>query len=391
MVVWRPVTHRLRVAFASLLAACASANEDTAVGAMSLVAEVRAGSESQGPEYQFTSLNYVAVHGDNVYVAQRSTNDIRVFGHDGVYRRTIGREGQGPGEFASIWSMGIAGDSLWLIDVNLRRMTLFTPAGALISTIPFDPVPDNLGRGLLFLPYPDVLMREGDFLGLGRGSGSSLDGGEITANPLLRMTPGGRTADTLGWVSVRNDALIFRSARSRSFRTQPFTDSPLTAYAAASRRAYVIERWCATSDDAAVVKVTALDAKGDTAWVRALPYTPVRLNRAKVDSVLAAFDRVEGARYGPDEIRRALYAPVFRTPVTSVVADDRGALWIRWDEGTRPGSYTVLGGDGRVTATANVPAGIRLRWVSDSTAWGEELDENDVPTLVRFRIARPAR
>lgn len=355
---------------------------------MSLVPELRIGSETRGPEYQFTKLDFVAVHGDHVYVAQRGTDDIRVFGSDGAFRRTIGRKGQGPGEFESIWSMGVSGDSVWLIDVDLRRLTFFTPDGSLIATVPFDPVPPTLGEGLMFLPYPDVLMREGDFLGFGRGSGMSVDKGEITANPLLRMTPDGRAADTLGWVSIRNDDMILRSARSRSFRMQPFTDSPITVYAAAARRAYVIERWSATEAVPASVQVTALGAAGDTAWVRQVPYTPARLDPARVDSVRAGMEREMGRRYPREEINRALYAPAFRTPVTSALASDNGTLWIRWDEDTRPGSYAVLSAAGDIVASVTAPARIRLKWVSDSIAWGEELDENEVPTLVRYRIAR---
>ena len=373
-------------AFGSALLACTPAGEDTSVSTLTLVPELRIGSETQGPEYQFTALNFVAVHADNVYVGQRGTNDIRVFGHNGVFRRTLGRHGQGPGEFDSIWSMGVSGDSIWLIDVNLRRLTFFTPDGELAGTIPFEPVPMTLGNGILFLPYPDVLMREGDFLGFGRGAGSSVDQGDITANPLLRMTSSGKTADTLGWVSIRNDALIFRSARSRSYRTQPFTDSPITVYAAAARRAYVIERWSATGEGRSFVQVTALGASGDTAWVRQLSYTPARIDPTKVDSVRAAFVRVLEHRYGKEEIHRALYAPAFRPPVTSAVATDDGTLWIRWDEETNPGSYAVLAPDGIALPSVAAPARIRLKWVSDSTAWGEELDENDVPTLVRYRI-----
>ena len=378
----------LGAVLASLMFACSSSSELTSASPVTLVPEVRIGSETKGPEYQFTALDFIAVHGDNVYVGQRSTKDIRVFGNDGVFRRTIGRQGQGPGEFDSIWSIGVAGDSVWLIDVNLRRLTFFAPDGTLAGTIPFEPVPMNLGQGVLFLPYPDVLMPEGDFLGFGRGAAASVAEGDITSNPLLHMTAQGHTADTLGWVSVKNDALILRSARSRSYRTQPFTDTPITVYAAAARRAYVIERWSATGETAPTVKVTALGANGDTAWVRQLSYAAARHDPAKIDSVRAAYVRVLGPRYGKDEIHRALYMPEFRTPVTSAIAADNGTLWIRWDDVTKPASYAVLSASGDVMSSVSAASRIKLKWVSDSTAWGEELDENDVPTLVRYRITR---
>ncbi len=372
-------------------AGCGTEARDVVVDTVRLVAEKRIGSETSGPEYQFTNLSFVVAQGDDVYVVQRGINEIRVFDAEGRYRRTIGREGAGPGEFQSMWSVGIIGDSLWTIDINLRRLTFFTLGGSLISTVQFEPVPPTLGEGgKLFLPYADLVLREGGFLGFGRGMASSVDVGDITAYPLLRLDGKGSTVDTLGWRSIRNDDLILRSAKSRSYRPQPFTDAPLAVYAPALQRAYLIERWSATEPNASSVRITAIEASGDTAWVRELPYTPAPLESRIVDSVRGQMERAEARRYPKEEIARALYAPAFRTPITAAVTSENGSLWIRWDESTRPATMTVVGPDGEVAALVSAPAGVRLKWISDSTAWGEELDENEVPTLVRYRIS-PAR
>lgn len=373
----------------AIFASCADGTVASTVPVLELTPEIRIGSDTSGPEYQFTSIFSVAAHGDNVYVMQRDVREIRVFGADGRYRKTIGREGAGPGEFRSMWSMGIVGDSLWLIDIDLRRLTFFTPDGALISTVPFDPVPPTLGQdGMLFLPYADLVLRGGGYLGFGRGMARSVDVGDITANPLLRMDAAGRAVDTLAWVSIRNEDMILRSAGSRSYRLQPFTDAPLTVYAPALARAYVIERWAATKPDEAALRVTALEAIVDTAWVRDIAYAPARLARERVDSVRESFARALATRYPKEEITRALYAPAYRTPITAAVAGEDGSLWIRWDELTRPASFTVVGPGGDISAVVSAPPAVRLKWVSDSLAWGEELDENDVPSLVRYRIVR---
>ena len=379
--------------FALLLlatAGCDTEARDVAADTVRLVEEKRIGSETSGPEYQFSTLSFVVARADDVYVVQRGISEIRVFDAEGRYRRTIGREGAGPGEFQSMWSVGIVGDSLWTIDINLRRLTFFTLGGSLISTVQFEPVPPTLGQGgMLFLPYADIVLRDGGFLGFGRGMASSVDVGDITAYPLLRLDAKGSTVDTLGWKSIRNDDLILRSANSRSYRPQPFTDAPLSEYAPALQRAYLIERWSATGPDAASVRITAIESSGDTAWVRELPYTPAPLENRLIDSVRAQMEREDTRRrYPKEEIARALYAPAFRTPVTAAVASENGSLWIRWDELTQPASLTVLGPDGNIAALVSAPARVRLKWISDSTAWGEELDENDVPTLVRYRISR---
>lgn len=371
------------------LAACSAPGGDAAMPPLRLDPDVRIGSETEGPEYQFTAINFVAARGDDVFVAQRGGNEVRVFGADGRHRRTIGRVGSGPGEFQAIWSLGVLGDTLWTIDIDLRRLTLFGPDGATLATVPFEAVPPTLGEsGRLFLPYADVLLPDRGFLGFGRGIASSVDVGDVTAYPLLRLDPNGNTVDTLAWVSIKNDDLILRSEKSRSYMPQPFTDSPLTVYSAPIGRAYVIERWCATEPDAGTIRVTAINAAGDTVWTRDIPYTPAPLEPGLADNARADLLSHYGKRYLESEIRRALYVPAFRTPVSAAVASTNGALWIRWDEHTRPASYTLLTPTGELAGEAAAAPAVRLRWVSDSVAWGEELDANDVPTLVRYRITR---
>src|SRR5688572_10143141 len=309
----------VRFAMALLVLSCSAPPDDAPTSEISLVAEMRIGSETSGPEYQFTSVNFLAVHGDYVFVAQRNPPEIRVFGSDGVFRHAVGRQGSGPGEFQSIWSMGIVGDSLWTIDIDLRRLTFFTLAGSVISTVPFDPVPPALGQGLLFLAYQDVLLPGGDFLGFGRGAGVSIARGDITANPLLRMGPDGRAVDTLAWVSIKNDDMILKSSRSTMYRPQPFSDAALTVFAPDIQRAYVIERWAAVDAKSASMQVTAIDATGDTAWTREIPYTAMPLDRHLVDDVRRKLEKGLVSVFPKDEINRALFAPTYRTPITAAL------------------------------------------------------------------------
>ncbi|MDP1861915.1 MAG: hypothetical protein Q8K82_24865 [Gemmatimonadaceae bacterium] len=91
-------------------------------------------------------------------------------------------------------------------------------------------------------------------------------------------------------------------------------------------------------------------------------------------------------RFPREVITRALYVPTYRAPVTEALAGDDGTLWLRWDPVTSSDLYSVLGVDGRIVAHVHASSRVRLRWVSRTTAWGEERDEDDVPTLVRYRV-----
>lgn len=368
--------------------ACRGASDAyTPTGQLTLVAELRIGEEGRGPEYQFTTISQVVAHGDAVYVVQQGVPEIRVFEGDGRYRQTIGRSGGGPGEFQGSPSIGFLGDTLWAIDADVRRMSLFTASGRVLSTIHLESVPLTLGQNRQFyFPYPKVLVSGGWILGFGGEAGASVVSGEVTARPLLRFPRAGGTADTLGWVSIAHADMVLRTEKRAMLRTQPFSDAPLTVYAPLARRVVIIERYSASDDTPANARVTALEANGDTAWSTLVPYKPVRLEDSVVDSVRTVLQRAHEPRYPSTAIDRALFAPTFRTPITAALAGDDGTFWLLWDDATAPSRVTVIDANGRPHAEVTAPAKIRLKWVSGMTAWGEELDDNDVPTLVRYRL-----
>ncbi len=53
---------------------------------------------------------------------------VKVFGSDGSYVRTIGREGEGPGEFLQPWGVAVdASDSLYVWDARRSLISVFSP------------------------------------------------------------------------------------------------------------------------------------------------------------------------------------------------------------------------------------------------------------------------
>lgn len=84
----------------------------------------------EGAPEEFGRVNAVALGPDEtVFAADGGNTEIRVFGLDGMHRRTFGRDGEGPGEFRSLYSLAWVGDRLLTFDPRLGRIGEFSAEG----------------------------------------------------------------------------------------------------------------------------------------------------------------------------------------------------------------------------------------------------------------------
>lgn len=92
----------------------------------------------EGPEeYTFDRIGSVLGLSDGqVLVANLRTNELRYYGLDGLFRKTVGGTGEGPGEFMMIYKvwLGTAG-TLWVNDARLGRLTMLGPDGEFVKSI----------------------------------------------------------------------------------------------------------------------------------------------------------------------------------------------------------------------------------------------------------------
>ena len=97
------------------------------------VEELRIGSENDDLT-GFSSIRGLLVdRGGNIWVLERSTQDIRFFDPEGKPLRTIGRKGKGPGEFTNPTGMALAPDGLvWVYDPANSRFSLFDQTGRFV-------------------------------------------------------------------------------------------------------------------------------------------------------------------------------------------------------------------------------------------------------------------
>ena len=71
----------------------------------------------------------VAGEDGTIYVADRQASEIRAFSPGGEFVHRTGRDGAGPGEFRSIVSLGMLGDTMVVLDAGNSRLGLLSPSG----------------------------------------------------------------------------------------------------------------------------------------------------------------------------------------------------------------------------------------------------------------------
>ena len=97
---------------------------------------------------------------DAVYISDGYNAEVRVFGLDGEHRRTFGRHGDGPGEFASIESVAWVGDRLLALDLIGGRLNVFSPEGQPLGQRPATAYWGGSGRGGLYPVGDDEVYAE---------------------------------------------------------------------------------------------------------------------------------------------------------------------------------------------------------------------------------------
>jgi len=206
-----------------------------AVPRWSLVPDLRLESDPAGA-YVFTDVMDIAESpGGDVYVADAMERAVRVFDRAATFLRNLGRKGQGPGEFMMLERLGWIGDTLWVYDPALRRISRFSASGAFIGSISLQA---QLEDRTPVEPY--ALLADGSALGM---TSSRVRPETVT---LFRVDPSdGRILNTVAQAWWGDATMVVRPSPDAvgGYHTpQPFGDYDLFLPARAGSMVVVVQR-----------------------------------------------------------------------------------------------------------------------------------------------------
>ncbi len=107
------------------------------------------GDQEDDENAWFSSIRGVARLSDgSVAVVDRTGGEVRIFDETGTHLRSMGRHGEGPGEFNDPWKIWVLpGDTLWVGDYRPWRYNVFAANGEWARAVTMDPVYPNPSRG----------------------------------------------------------------------------------------------------------------------------------------------------------------------------------------------------------------------------------------------------
>ena len=327
-----------------------------------------------------------------VVASDGATQELRVFDARGQFTHSIGRRGQGPGEFNQIKKIAVYGDTIYAVDTR-RGTAVFLLDGTLVRhpplpvTTPWYPIE----VGGVFADGSVLLTGAG-----GTREEMQRVGRRVEMRGLLRIARDSRSADVLQLVPTYEH---FRAA------DEPPGGGNVVVLAPSFSSAVFRDHFCMGRP--VRYEVTCLDADGTVKQVIRRDIATQQVTRAAREAVIASRKKVPPATGGhaqPSAIELEQLA--LRTPIAeSLPAYDfmmrgyDGELWVSdvllaawtkpyWEQvpaGTMR-RWNVFARDGSWIAAIDVPARLLVRDIGRDYILGVTRDDDGVEGVAMYRL-----
>jgi hypothetical protein len=316
----------------------------------------------------------------DIFVKDQKPDVIKVFDASGMYRRSIGRQGSGPGEFRVAF-IAVRGDTLITQDPQNSRITTFNAeTGATLAT----------WRSTCCYWFPIALDGQGRVVFYAMGQDST----RPNAQAIVRARLDGTGMDT-AWATQRprDESKLWTVTQGKEMQMMmavPYqTDDvhgvdPVGALLSGWNGEYLLR--------------TTRDGR-DTVALFGRTWTPEPVSGAEREAIVEKRIKEQEGSGVPEAVFRTAFKPEYipdtKPSFISIEGDPAGNRWLRLESGdTLQVHYDVFDPAGRWLGPVTVP---RAQWSISyqRPAWGRDRvavlgeGEDGRPVVRVFRIEKP--
>ena len=338
------------------------------------------GSASGNPAEEFFQIEGIVRMPDGgIAVADGGAGEIRVFDASADHRWTAGRQGEGPGEFRIMSSLGTDPDGgIWVYDFSLQRITFVDSDGAIGRVVELEhdiPTLGMVGR-----------LGDGSFI-LAQlwGAGPTTEAFEegLRRDPAVtaHFGAGGELIDTIGEFPGREIQLRVEDGRM-------VMGSPLYGRTAS----HTLWGNSLVVGDQVLFELGIYTSSGELSRIVRIPGADLTLSREEIESTMAQqlADLPESRRPGYRSFLEAAGLPDTKPAYAYLMPDQVGNLWVsefaRFP--TPPVEWTVFDADGRWLGSVAMPPDFRPYEIGMDWILGVESDELDVQRVKLYPLVK---
>jgi len=307
----------------------------------------------------------------SVAALDRGTGELSFFDSHGHHVRTVGGQGEGPGEFRSPESLlRCAGDSLFVVDRRLGRISVFAPDGEYIRQI------SSLGPQDGWIPADFTCNSAGSFATTLRSLQSLLSQeGSVRAGTKVEVSSGVGAPIVLG--PFPGDEVL--SVRG-NFMSPPF--SVTTSVLLGHDRLYL------GTSDAPDLAIYSLTGRKIGTIAHGIPRKPLTgaIIREKAQSMSEQTPDPDASYRFWSDLEYPEHLPAF----DQALIDSAGNLWIREYPPTEAdtANWRIFDPEGSLVATLAMPAGFRVFEASPSAVLVKHSDQYGVEHAEIYEVRR---
>lgn len=330
---------------------------------------------------------YVGPRGD-IVVPERQDYRVRIYDSAGTPVATVGRSGEGPGEFQRVTAGLWAADTLVVYDLPLSRLTYFLLDGTLVRTVAVPYRTPNFGaspqgRDTTFQIFnPEVIDDEGAMLGLAYTNvlvdGRMESGGQV----VLRVARDGTPRIVASPPQYDDERWMVTVSGFQSL--VPFTFRPRRRFARDGGRFLF-----ATADQSTLDgtdDLTMLRSTGDTVFAQSYAYDGEPIPASVMDSAIFVMRSESGRRRSARTLARQRAPAVF--PPTDVTLGLDGTVWAELHPTDHGTPVHVVGEAGDPIGFLRLPVRSKIQQASRTHVWVTETNLVDLASVVRYRVIR---